>query len=160
VFEAVHVGVGEDGDLVDFNVGHLFVLSLIRNDIFEVGLREEELLIAIEDKVTHELGQVGNEYTSIVIIGHTATIHSVTNQISQSGPWQFFLFSFDCFIQVKRDQIPRNSKVRIIEIIRNIPTNLSELLSLLNSRVEETQHINHRLVLLFWTLIQIVLRQL
>jgi len=53
--ETVHVGVGEDGDLVDFDVDHLFVLSFVRNYVFEVGLREEELLIAIENKVSHEL---------------------------------------------------------------------------------------------------------
>jgi hypothetical protein len=62
--------------------------------------------------------------------------------------------------QVKIDQFKGNHEVGFIEVILDIPTNLTEFLSLLDGSVEEGQHIKHGLEFPLGTTVEDFLRKL
>jgi hypothetical protein len=55
------------------------------------------------------------------------------------------------FGEVKGDKVVTYSIIRLIEVVIDVPTNFSKLLSLLDHSVEEGEHVKHRFEFLFGT---------
>lgn len=50
-------------------------------------LREEELLVLVENEVSKVLFQISRQHSSVEVIRNSATVHGFSDQIAQSVPW-------------------------------------------------------------------------
>ena len=126
----------EKRDLVDCE--HvLFHVFRFGDCVVAVGTREVELLVLIEDKLSKELLEVRVKDASIPVVSHTTTVHSITNEVPKCFPWKVLIFGFCSLVQVEMDQSPRDSEITVIEIVFNVPTDLTVLFTFLNSGMEK-----------------------
>jgi hypothetical protein len=147
-------GIGEERDLFDLNLNEFLRVSLLWDNIVEVSLGEEELLVAVEDEVAHEFLEVGVEHTSVVVISDTATVHGLTNEVTESGPGELLFVSLNGLVQVQGNQVQGDTEVGVVEIVRDVPADLAELLAFLDGCVEERKHVDERFVLLLGALME------
>jgi len=124
------------------------------------GSREVELLVLVEDEITHELVEIGVEDSTIPVIRDTTSIHSFSDKIAQSLPGKSLFVRLSRLVEVELNEAPRDAEVRIVEIVHDVPADLAVLFTLLNGGVEETQHINERLELWSRAVVQDLIGQL
>lgn len=98
---------------------------------------EVELLIAIENEITKELVQIAVEHSPVIVICDSATVHGFTDEVPQRLPWKLFLTQYVRLCQVHRNKHSGDLEVRLVEVISDVPSDLSVLLSFLNCGVEE-----------------------
>lgn len=103
--ETEHTRVGEERNLFNLDFNEFLSIGLSGDHVVEVRLGEEELLVGVKDEITHELLEVSVEDTSIVVVCDSATVHSFTDQVTESGPGELFFVSLDSLVQVKRNQV-------------------------------------------------------
>lgn len=132
---------GEQWNLIDLvhELLHVFALG---DRVVSLGAREVELLILVEDEIAHELVQIRVQNASIPIVRDSTTVHSLANQVAKRLPWQILFVGLGRLVQVELNQTPRDAEVRIVEVVGDVPADLAVLFTLLNRRVEETQHVN------------------
>jgi len=90
--ETEHLRHSDNRDGGDVVVGLLDVLSFNWYSEVEQLTREEELLVLVEDEVTHVLVEVGEHYSAIPVICYTTSIHGFSDQITKCFPRQVFVF--------------------------------------------------------------------
>jgi len=117
------------------------------DNIVITKLREEELLVSIKDERSHVLLKIAHHASSIVVISYSTTIHGFTDKISKCFPWKFFISRLNGFIEIHGNKLVRNGVVTHVEVIRDIPSDFTELLSLLDNRMEEREDVKHWLEL-------------
>jgi len=141
--ETEHTGVGEQRDLL--NAVHVLLKGIVILHLVVVtSLREVELLVGVEDEISAEFFEVAHHYTSIEVVGDTATVHSFSDKVTQGFPRKLFISVFLGLVHVQGNEGEGNLEVRLVEVVLNVPANLSELLSLLDGSVEERQHVYQR----------------
>lgn len=135
--QSINTWEGKDWNLVNELQDELLSL-LYWDDVVSALSREEELLVAIEDEISHVLLQVSVKYSSIVVILYSTSVHSFSNEISQGFPRKFLIIFFLSLVQVERNKSERDLEIGLIETVHHIPTDLTEFLSFLKDRVEES----------------------
>lgn len=135
--QSINTWEGKDWNLVN-ELQDKFLSLLQWDDVVSALSREEELLVAVEDEISHVLLQVSVKYSSIVVILYSTSVHSFSNQISQGFPRKILIVFFLSLVQVKRNKSERDLEIGLIETVNHIPTNLTEFLSFLKHRVEES----------------------
>lgn len=81
--QAEDVGRVDNGDFVDC-VDEALVVELFGNTVVELlCLREVELAVLVEQEVAHVLVQITHKHATIVVVCHTAAVHSLADQILQ-----------------------------------------------------------------------------
>lgn len=150
---------GEEWNLINAGLELLHVLSCW-DSVIKVGPREEELLVLIEDEVTHELVEVGHKHASVPVVRYTTSVHGITDEVPHCFPGKRFLLPVARLVQVKHDELERDSEVGVVEVVVDVPSDLSILLSLLDGGVEEGQDIAEGLELFFRAFVEVFVFQL
>lgn len=144
---------GEERDVVN-ELKVLLESRQLRDHVVVARAREVVPLVAIEDEGPEILFQIGDEHASIESICHSAAVHCISNQVAESLPRQLFVIGLVCLCQVHANETEGNLEVRLVEVVVHIPADLAELLALLDDRMEEGQHIEHRLELFLGALVE------
>mmetsp|Transcript_25191 Transcript_25191/g.84666 ORF Transcript_25191/g.84666 Transcript_25191/m.84666 type:complete len:256 (-) Transcript_25191:12061-12828(-) len=106
-----------------------------------VGARPREVEgLAVEQKVAHVLCQVRCQDSAVHVVGDSAAVHGVADEVLERPPGQFLVASVKCLFQVQRKQFPRNLKVTLVEVVADVPADLAVLPALLHHRVQPRQH--------------------
>ena len=134
--QAKDTRASKERDFLDGDA-ELFHVSRVGDDVIMVRAREEELLVLVEDELTEELLKVGVHNAAIPVISDTTTVHGLTNQVAQCLPRQVLLLCLDCLVKVQSDEAPRDIEVTVVEVILDVPTDLTVLLTLLDRGMEE-----------------------
>mmetsp|Transcript_90050 Transcript_90050/g.275754 ORF Transcript_90050/g.275754 Transcript_90050/m.275754 type:complete len:352 (+) Transcript_90050:520-1575(+) len=127
----------DNGLLID---GQVALKSTI---VIELGAAEVKLDILVEQKVTHVLLQVRVQDAPVVVVCDAASVHGLADQVTQRFPWQDF-FHVEGFLQIQIQQSRGHLEVGFVEVVRDIPTNATELSAVLDDRVEERQDVHER----------------
>jgi hypothetical protein len=152
--EAENTWRGEKWDLFD-EIESLFKAFIVWNHVISFcGLREKELLVCVKDEVSKVFLQVAIKHSSIAIICDSTSVHSLSNKIPESIPWKLFFLKLVSLVEVHGNELVGNTVVRRIEVIADVPANLTKLLSLLDCGVEVGEDVKHTLELLFRAFIE------
>lgn len=157
--ETEHTWLSEHTKSIDGLKGELHAIFVWDNVVI-TNLREEELLVSIEDEWSHVLLKIAHHAPSVVIISDSTTIHGFTDEVSQSFPRKFLVTRLNGLVEVHGNELIRNGVVTHVEVIRDIPSDLTEFLSLLDNRMEERENVKHWLELKFGASLEDFLREL
>jgi hypothetical protein len=68
---------------------------------------------------------------------HSSTVHSFSDKVAKGFPRKDIFVVVFSNIEIESNEFVRDLEITLIEVILDVPTNLSELLALLDSSVEE-----------------------
>jgi hypothetical protein len=119
------------------------VIERHRINVFSVGLnsaiwwsivdsRRRILVHVLEGIALAVLLEAGEQAASVVVIGYSTTVVDVASDEKKGIPWDFILR-----IQEQLQHCLRSVQIRIIEFVSDVPSEGSELSSLLDNCMEE-----------------------
>lgn len=157
--ETEHTWLREQTKLIDGLKGELHAV-FVGDNIVATDLGEEVLLVGVKDERAHVLFQIAHHAPSVVVISYSATVHGFADEVSKSLPGEFFVASLHGLVEVHGNELVRNRVVTHVEVVRDVPSDLAEFLSLLDNRVEERENVKHGLELKFGASLEDFLREL
>jgi hypothetical protein len=95
-----------------------------------------EVQFVLDQGVIHELGLVGIAQTTVPIVDNVASVHNLTENVSEIFPWDITRLEF---VDVLVQNNGRVSQVTQREIVTEVPSFLSKSLSLDNAGMEVAQ---------------------
>mmetsp|Transcript_36308 Transcript_36308/g.72230 ORF Transcript_36308/g.72230 Transcript_36308/m.72230 type:complete len:258 (+) Transcript_36308:1248-2021(+) len=98
-----------------------------------------EGLEGVEQKVTQVLLHVRLNDAPVAVVGHAAAVHDLAHEVPQRVPRDLRVTVLVRLGQVVFKQLDGDLKVRVIEVVVDVPTHLAVLAPLLHNSVEEGQ---------------------
>ena len=106
----------QGGDVVPVRLQRAVLRNVVR------GQRGERVVLHRQHVLAVELVEVGVQDPPVELVGDTASIVGFRDEVLEGVPW-----GLDILVQVGLQQIVRDLEVRIVEVVRNVQTQGSEL---------------------------------
>ena len=104
----------------------------------------------VKQKVAEVFVEIGVEDASIERVRHASAVHCLADEISQRAPRQDVVSVVVRLGEVGVDEEMRDSEIRLVEVVRNVPPKFAVLASLLDDGMKERQDVRQGTVALVW----------